>query len=62
VRDATHQAYVDALGTGLTIAAVATLLAAVAAWFLISPTRPDAEVPVEVDVATTEAAAAPAHA
>jgi hypothetical protein len=55
VRDATHVAFVDALGTGLTIAAVATLLAALAAWLLISPTRPDAEVPVLVETATPEA-------
>src|SRR6476659_1000681 len=34
VKAATQQAFVDALGTGLTIAALATLLAAVAAWLL----------------------------
>jgi EmrB/QacA subfamily drug resistance transporter len=59
VRDATHAAFVDALGTGLTIAAVAILLAALAAWLLVSPGRPDAEVPVEVEAL---AEATPAHA
>jgi EmrB/QacA subfamily drug resistance transporter len=49
VRDATQRAFVDALGTGLTIAAITLLLAALAAWFLVDPRRPDAEVPVEID-------------
>jgi hypothetical protein len=49
VRDATERAFVDALGTGLTIAAITLLLAALAAWFLVDPRRPDAEVPVEID-------------
>jgi MFS family permease len=50
VRDASQQAFVDALGTGLTIAAVALLLAALVAWLMVNPKRPDAEVPVEVEV------------
>jgi EmrB/QacA subfamily drug resistance transporter len=58
VRDATHQAFVDALATGLTIAAIVTVLAALAAWLLVSPGKPDADVPVEVH----EAAEAPAPA
>ena len=45
VRAASEQAFVDALGTGLTIAAIATALAALAAWFLIDPTRPAARAP-----------------
>jgi EmrB/QacA subfamily drug resistance transporter len=59
VRDATHAAFVDALGTGLTIAAAAVLLAALAAWLLVSPGRPDADVPVEAEAI---AEATPAHA
>ncbi len=59
---ATHQAFVDALGTGLTIAAVATLLAALVAWLMVSPGRPAAAVPVEVEAeAAGEAQAVPAH-
>src|SRR5689334_3457543 len=50
IRDASPQAFVDALGTGLTIAAVALLLAALVAWLMVNPKRPDAEVPVEVEV------------
>ena len=38
--DATQAAFVDALGTGLTISAIALAVAAVAAWFLISPGTP----------------------
>jgi hypothetical protein len=49
VRAASQQAFVDALGTGLTIAAVALLLAALVAWLMVNPTRPAAEVPVEVE-------------
>jgi EmrB/QacA subfamily drug resistance transporter len=49
VRDATQQAFVDALGTGLTIAAGALLLAALVAWLMINPKRPAAEVPIEVE-------------
>lgn len=37
------QAFVDALRSGLTIAATATLLAAVAAWLLVDPCRPEHE-------------------
>ncbi len=43
VKAATQQAFVDALGTGLTIAAIATLLAAVAAWLLVDGSRPQHE-------------------
>jgi EmrB/QacA subfamily drug resistance transporter len=39
---ATQSAFVDALGTGLTISAIAVAVAAVLAWFLISPGRPAA--------------------
>jgi EmrB/QacA subfamily drug resistance transporter len=42
VVSATQSAFVDALGTGLTISAIALAVAAVAAWFLISPGRPAA--------------------
>jgi EmrB/QacA subfamily drug resistance transporter len=49
IRDASQQAFVDALGTGLTIAAIALLLAALVAWLMVNPRRPDAEVPVEVE-------------
>jgi len=50
IRDASQQAFVDALGTGLTIAAVALLLAAMVAWLMVTPKRPDAELPVDVEV------------
>jgi EmrB/QacA subfamily drug resistance transporter len=48
IQTATGSAFVDALGTGLTISAGVALLAAVAAWLLIDPGRPGAhdEVPV----------------
>ena len=46
VRAASEQAFVNALGAGLTLAAIATLLAAVAAWFMIEPNRPQQEAPV----------------
>jgi MFS family permease len=49
VRDATQRAFVDALGTGLTIAAFSLLVAALTAWFMIDSKRPDTEVPVELD-------------
>jgi EmrB/QacA subfamily drug resistance transporter len=42
VVSATQSAFVDALGTGLTISAIAVAVAAVAAWFLIAPGRPAA--------------------
>ena len=35
-----RRAFVDALGAGLTIAAIATALAAVVAWFMIDGSRP----------------------
>jgi hypothetical protein len=47
IRDASQQAFVDALGTGLTIAAVALLVAALVAWVMVEPKRPAAELPVE---------------
>src|SRR6476659_10496517 len=50
IRDASQQAFVDALGTGLTIAAFALLAAALVAWLMVNPKRPDAELPVEVEV------------
>lgn len=48
-----NQAFVDDLGTGLTIAAAATLLAAVAAWLTIDPSRPAARptAPTETEAA-----------
>lgn len=49
----TDQAFVDDLGTGLTIAACATLLAAIAAWLTIDPTRPASAPPPPAE---TEAA------
>jgi EmrB/QacA subfamily drug resistance transporter len=57
VRSAASHAFVDAVGTGLTIAAFVMVLSALAAWLLISPGRPAAEVPVAVD-AEVEAIAA----
>jgi len=44
VVDAAHAAFVDALSQGLTVASIATLAAAVVAWFLISP-KPPAPAP-----------------
>jgi EmrB/QacA subfamily drug resistance transporter len=49
IRTAASHAFVDAVGTGLTIAAIVMVLAALAAWFMIAPGRPAAEVPVEVE-------------
>ena len=43
VRDATNAAFVDALSTGLIIAAAATLIAALLAWLLVDPARPQHE-------------------
>jgi EmrB/QacA subfamily drug resistance transporter len=43
VRAASERAFVDALGAGLTIAAIATGLAALAAWLMIDPSRPEHE-------------------
>jgi hypothetical protein len=40
VRAASEAAFVNALGTGLTIAAIATALAAVVAWLMIDGSRP----------------------
>src|SRR5262249_28782264 len=58
IRDATRAAFVDALTTGLLTAAIAVLVAALVAWLLVSPGRPDASVPVQAD----EVEPAPAHA
>jgi EmrB/QacA subfamily drug resistance transporter len=52
---ATQSAFVDALGTGLTISAIAVAVAAVAAWFLISPARPAAAAPPPPAQAEAEA-------
>jgi predicted MFS family arabinose efflux permease len=45
VKAASNQAFVDALGTGLTIAAVATAFAVVLAWLLVEPSKPLHEAP-----------------
>jgi EmrB/QacA subfamily drug resistance transporter len=59
VVEASHAAFVDALGTGLTISAAATAAGAVLAWFLISPKRPTADaIPVAPETAEAELAAA----
>jgi EmrB/QacA subfamily drug resistance transporter len=55
VVSATQSAFVDALGTGLTISAIAVAAAAVAAWFLISPGRPAAAAPAPPAEPATEA-------
>jgi MFS family permease len=57
VRTATQNAFVDALGTGLVIAAVAMAIAALLAWFMVNPGRPADEVVVEPE-AELEALAA----
>jgi hypothetical protein len=44
VRAASEAAFVNALGTGLTIAAIATALAAVVAWLMIDGSRPAKQV------------------
>ena len=50
VRTASERAFVDALGAGLTIAAIATALAALAAWLLIEPLKPQAQTaPTQAD-------------
>jgi EmrB/QacA subfamily drug resistance transporter len=58
VQSATGSAFVDALGTGLTISAITALLAAVAAWVLIDSGRPaqPERVPVLEGEATPVAA------
>jgi MFS family permease len=58
VVDAAHAAFVDALGTSLTISAVAVAIGAVLAWLLISPgrTHPDA-IPVGAEPEAELAAA-----
>jgi EmrB/QacA subfamily drug resistance transporter len=57
VVDAAHVAFVDALGTALTLSAGAAALAAVFAWVLISPGRPAAPVAVPVEAEATPVAA-----
>jgi EmrB/QacA subfamily drug resistance transporter len=46
---AARQKYVDALNIGLTVAAGATLLAALAAWLLVDPKRPRHEAPAAAE-------------
>ena len=48
VVDAARAAFVDALGTGLTVSAIAVAVGAVLAWLLIAPGRPSAPVSVPV--------------
>ena len=48
VIEASQSAFVDALGTGLTISAVAVAAGAVAAWLLIAPGRPSGPTPIPV--------------
>ena len=55
VVEAARAAFVDALGTGLTISAIAVAVAAVIAWFLISPGRPAADVAAPPAEAEAEA-------
>ncbi|MEZ0293153.1 MAG: MFS transporter [Solirubrobacteraceae bacterium] len=55
VVDAAHTAFVDALGTGMTISAVALAVASVAAWFLITPGRVQPETPPAAPEAEAEA-------
>ena len=57
VVDATRAAFVDALGTGLTISAIAVAAGALLAWLLIAPGRPSWPAPVPVPA---EAELAPA--
>jgi EmrB/QacA subfamily drug resistance transporter len=48
VVDAAQAAFVDALGTGLTISAIAVAAGAVLAWLLIAPGRPSGPAPLPV--------------
>jgi EmrB/QacA subfamily drug resistance transporter len=57
VVDAAQAAFVDALGTGLTISAIAVAAGAVLAWLLIAPGRPSGPAPIPVPA---EAELAPA--
>ncbi len=59
VVNAAQAAFVDALGTGLTISAIAVAAGALLAWLLIAPGRPSSPVAVPVDV-RAEAELAPA--
>jgi EmrB/QacA subfamily drug resistance transporter len=57
VVDAAHAAFVDALGTALTLSAAIAAVAAVLAWLLLSPGRPVAPVAVPVEAEATPVAA-----
>jgi EmrB/QacA subfamily drug resistance transporter len=57
VVDAAHAAFVDALGTGLLVSAIAVAAGAFLAWLLIAPGRPSGPPPAPV---TPEAELAPA--
>jgi hypothetical protein len=57
VVDAAQAAFVDALGTGLTISAIAVAAGAALAWLLIAPGHPSGPAPVPV---APEAELAPA--
>jgi predicted MFS family arabinose efflux permease len=57
-KGATVHAFVDALGAGLTLSAVATLVAAAAAWLLIAPGRPAAPVAEQIAEPVAEPVAA----
>jgi hypothetical protein len=48
VVDAAHAAFVDALGTGLLVSAIAVAAGAFLAWLLIAPGRPSGPAPVPV--------------
>jgi hypothetical protein len=57
--DASHAAFVDALGTGLTISAIAVAVGAVLAWVLIAPKQPRTDaIPVAPETAEAELAVA----
>jgi EmrB/QacA subfamily drug resistance transporter len=58
VQQAAGHAFVDALGAGLLVSAIAALVGALMAWALIRNDRPGA--PAEQEVVAAEAAAAPA--
>jgi hypothetical protein len=60
VVQATESAFVDALGKGLTVSAMAVAVAAVLAWLPVAPGRPAApEAVPAVDALDGELAAAP---
>jgi MFS family permease len=61
VIEASQAAFVDALGTGLTISAIAVFAGAIAAWLLIAPGRPSGPAPIPVPAEVrAEAELAPA--